>query len=75
MMKSVAQEVADRKIRVNSIAPRAIKTNINKQARWRHRGTRDRPIDGGLWNDQGPSSDLIWPISGRADAIMRVQPL
>jgi glucose 1-dehydrogenase len=31
MMKSVAQEVADRKIRVNSIAPRAIKTNINKQ--------------------------------------------
>jgi NAD(P)-dependent dehydrogenase (short-subunit alcohol dehydrogenase family) len=32
MMKSVAQEVADKKIRVNSIAPGAIKTNINKPA-------------------------------------------
>lgn len=32
MMKSLAQEVAEKKIRVNSIAPGAIKTNINKEA-------------------------------------------
>jgi glucose 1-dehydrogenase len=31
MMKSVAQEVAEKRIRVNGIAPGAIKTNINKQ--------------------------------------------
>lgn len=32
MMKSLAQEVADKAIRVNGIAPGAIKTNINRQA-------------------------------------------
>src|ERR1700681_3335657 len=30
LMKSIAQEVAEKKIRVNGIAPGAIKTNINK---------------------------------------------
>ncbi|MBD2525494.1 SDR family oxidoreductase, partial [Nostoc sp. FACHB-133] len=32
MMKSIAQELAPHKIRVNSIAPGAIKTPINKSA-------------------------------------------
>jgi NAD(P)-dependent dehydrogenase (short-subunit alcohol dehydrogenase family) len=32
MMKSLAQEVAPQRIRVNSIAPGAIKTPINKEA-------------------------------------------
>jgi glucose 1-dehydrogenase len=32
LMKSLAQEVAEKKIRVNGIAPGAIKTNINKSA-------------------------------------------
>jgi glucose 1-dehydrogenase len=32
MMKSIAQEVAGKKIRVNVIAPGAIKTNINRQS-------------------------------------------
>lgn len=32
LMKSVAQEVAERKIRVNGIAPGAIKTGINKES-------------------------------------------
>ena len=32
LMKTIAQEMASRKIRVNSIAPGAIKTPINKQA-------------------------------------------
>jgi glucose 1-dehydrogenase len=32
LMKTLAQEFAPRKIRVNSIAPGAIKTNINRQA-------------------------------------------
>jgi len=31
-MESIAQELADRKIRVNSIAPGAIKTNLNRKA-------------------------------------------
>ncbi|MBI4365896.1 MAG: SDR family oxidoreductase [Deltaproteobacteria bacterium] len=31
LMKSLAQEVAEKKIRVNGIAPGAIKTNINKE--------------------------------------------
>jgi glucose 1-dehydrogenase len=31
MMKSLAQEVAEKKIRVNGIAPGAIKTDINKE--------------------------------------------
>jgi glucose 1-dehydrogenase len=34
MTKSIAQEVAPHRIRVNSIAPGAIKTKINEQA-WR----------------------------------------
>jgi len=32
MMKTLAQEVAEKKIRVNGIAPGAIKTNINRPA-------------------------------------------
>jgi len=32
LMKSVAQEIAERKIRVNGIAPGAIKTDINKES-------------------------------------------
>jgi glucose 1-dehydrogenase len=32
LMKSLAQEVAEQHIRVNGIAPGAIKTNINRQA-------------------------------------------
>ncbi len=32
LMKSLAQEVADRRIRVNSIAPGAMKTKINREA-------------------------------------------
>jgi glucose 1-dehydrogenase len=32
LMKSLAQELAPHRIRVNSIGPGAIKTNINKQA-------------------------------------------
>ena len=32
LMKSMAQELAPRKIRVNSIAPGAIKTHINRAA-------------------------------------------
>src|SRR6202040_4283969 len=39
--------------------------NADARACWRHRGTRDRPIDGGLRNDQGPSSDLADQRQGR----------
>jgi glucose 1-dehydrogenase len=43
MMKSLAQEVAEKKIRVNAIAPGAIKTNINRPA----------------WSDPQNASDLL----------------
>lgn len=33
LMKSVAQEVAEKRIRIDAIAPDAIKTNINKNTR------------------------------------------
>jgi NAD(P)-dependent dehydrogenase (short-subunit alcohol dehydrogenase family) len=51
MMKSIAQEVADKKIRVNSIAPGAIKTNINKQVWSTPEGERklDLVPFGGNW--------------------------
>ena len=43
LMKSLAQEVAENKIRVNGIAPGAIKTNINK----------------GVWSDPEQARDLL----------------
>jgi glucose 1-dehydrogenase len=43
MMKSLAQEVAEKKIRVNGIAPGAIKTNINK----------------GVWSDREQARQLL----------------
>jgi glucose 1-dehydrogenase len=43
MMKSLAQEVAEKKIRVNAIAPGAIKTHINRPA----------------WSDPQNASDLL----------------
>ncbi len=43
MMKSLAQEVAERRIRVNGIAPGAIKTDINKS----------------VWSDQEQEQDLL----------------
>jgi glucose 1-dehydrogenase len=44
MMKSVAQEVAEKRIRVNDIAPGAIRTNINKQV-WGTTGGRAEARD------------------------------
>ena len=43
LMKSLAQEVAEKKIRVNGIAPGAIKTNINKS----------------VWSDPEPARQLL----------------
>ena len=43
LMKSLAQEVAEKKIRVNGIAPGAIKTNINK----------------GVWSDPEQARELL----------------
>src|SRR5271169_2572788 len=33
--------------------------NADARVHWRHRGPRDRAIDGGLRNEQGPSSDIM----------------
>jgi hypothetical protein len=33
--------------------------NADTRACRRHRGPRDRAIDGDLWNEQGPSSDMM----------------
>ena len=51
LMKSLAQEVAEKKIRVNGIAPGAIKTNINK----------------GVWSDPEQARQLLKLIPYRSN--------
>jgi len=43
MMKTLAQEFAGRKIRINAVAPGAIQTNINKA----------------VWSDPGKANELL----------------
>ena len=53
MMKSLAQEVAEKKIRVNGIAPGAIKTNINKRVLVRSAGGESPAQAHPLWPNRG----------------------
>jgi glucose 1-dehydrogenase len=72
LMKSLAQEVAARKIRVNSIAPGAIKTPINRSS-WETPEAENELLKRIPWNRVGETSDIdaaaIWLASDESDYV------
>jgi len=72
MMKSVAQEVAPYRIRVNSIAPGAIKTNINRVA-WETEEAYDKLMELVPYKRIGIPDDIgraaIWLASDDSDYV------
>ncbi len=70
MMKSIAQEVAPHRIRVNSICPGAIRTPINRQA-WETPGAYDDLMKLIPYNRIGEPEDIgraaAWLASDQAD--------
>ena len=72
LMKSLAQEVADRKIRVNSIGPGAIKTPINTAA-WATPEAEHKLLDLIPYNRVGIADDIgraaVWLASDDSDYI------
>lgn len=72
LMKSIAQEVAPQKIRVNSIAPGAIQTPINKEA-WEDEEAHRKLLELIPYNRIGKPEDIgkvaVWLASEEADYI------
>lgn len=72
LMKSVAQEVAQHRIRVNAVAPGAIKTNINREA-WESDEARTELLTKIPYNRIGETEDIgrvvAWLASDQADYI------
>jgi glucose 1-dehydrogenase len=72
LMKSMAQELASHKIRVNSIGPGAIKTNINRQA-WETPEAEAELLKLIPYNRVGETRDIgniaVWLASDNADYI------
>ena len=72
MMKSIAQEVAPYRIRVNSIAPGAIRTPINTDA-WETPAAYDSLMQLVPYNRIGEPSDIaraaVWLASDQADYV------
>jgi len=72
MMKSIAQELAPKKIRVNSIGPGAIETNINKKA-WSTKTALKRLLTLIPYGRIGMPSDIgklaVWLASDESDYI------
>lgn len=72
LMKSMAQEVASFGIRVNSIAPGAIRTSINKEA-WDNQEAHDSLMELVPYNRIGEVDDIgrvaVWLASDQTDYI------
>ena len=72
MMKSIAQEVAPFRIRVNSIAPGAVRTPINRQA-WQTQQAYDELMELVPYNRIGEPEDIaraaVWLASDYADYV------
>ncbi|MEO7167052.1 MAG: SDR family oxidoreductase [Spartobacteria bacterium] len=72
LMKSIAQELAPKKIRVNSIAPGAIKTPINRAA-WETEEAREKLLnlipDGRIGEPEDIARTAVWLASDQSDYI------
>jgi len=72
MMKSIAQEVAPFRIRVNSIAPGAIRTPINREA-WETPEAYDKLMELVPYKRIGEPEDIaraaVWLASDNADYV------
>src|SRR5207245_11211989 len=73
MMESIAQEFAPRGIRVNSIAPGAIRTPINTAA-WQTKEAYDALMTLVPYRRIGEPDDVaraaVWPASDQADYVV-----
>lgn len=72
LMKSMAQELAPKKIRVNSVAPGAIKTPINRDA-WETPAARVQLLklipDGRIGEPEDIANTVVWLASDLSDYI------
>ncbi len=72
LMKSMSQELAPHKIRVNSIAPGAIKTNINRRA-WETPEAEARLLELIPYKRVGETRDIasaaVWLVSDESDYV------
>jgi glucose 1-dehydrogenase len=72
LMRSLAQEVASRKIRVNSVAPGAIKTPINTNA-WATEEARDKLLElipyGRIGVPEDIAGAVLWLLSDASDYV------